>query len=302
MSETLKPKAIAIVGTTASGKTSLSIEIAKQFNGEVISADSRQVYRGLDIGSAKVTSAEMDDVPHHLINIADPTDIYTGSNFKRDGDIAMDNIISRDKTPIIAGGTFFYLELLKGTTSSAPVPPNPSLRTELEQKSCPELYAELLKNDPARAATIDKDNPRRLVRALEIIETLGTVPTPTETNLPYNWLTLGIDIPQDILSERIYTRIIERLKIGMVEEVEQLHHNGVSWEKLDSFGLEYRYIARFLQNMLSRDEMITELTNKTRQFSKRQRTWLKRDPSIIWLPFPVDTGAVIDITRNFIEG
>ncbi len=296
-----KPKAIAIVGPTASGKTALSIALAKQFAGEVISADSRQVYRGLDIGSAKVTPNEMDGIPHHLIDIVDPSTVYTGADFKRDGEIALRNITTRGTLPIVAGGSFFYLELLKGTMSSAPVPPNPTLRAMLEQKTTTELFAELQSKDPRRAEVIDRDNPRRLIRALEIIEATGTVPEVTPTDLPYDWLTIGITVPIDMLNARIHTRITDRLKIGMIEEVETLHKNGLSWERLEAIGLEYRYLAYYLQNKLTKDEMIEQLTNKSRQFAKRQRVWLKRDPNIIWLPFPADTAIAIKLVDTFLK-
>ena len=296
-----KPKAVAIVGPTASGKTALSITLAKHFNGEVISADSRQVYRGLDIGSAKITPEEMDGVPHHLIDTVDPNPVYTGADFKRDGEVALDDITHRGKLPIVAGGTFFYLELLKGTMQSAPVSPNPILRAQLEQKTNEELFAELITKDPRRAETIDSDNPRRLIRALEVIKAIGVVPEVPTIDLTYNWLTLGIDVPTEILNERIYQRIIARLQIGMIEEVESLHKNGVSWERLEAIGLEYRYLARYLQNILTKDEMITELTSKSRQFAKRQRVWLKRDKNIHWLPFPANNKDAILLVEQFIK-
>lgn len=301
MSNTGKPKAITIVGPTASGKTALSIALAKHFAGEVISADSRQVYRGLDIGSAKVTTAEMEGVTHHLIDIADPKDVYTGADFKRDGTRALADISARGKLPIVAGGTFFYLELLKGTMSSAPVPPNPTLRSVLEQKTTTELFTELSTRDPRRAETIDPDNPRRLIRALEVIDTLGVVPPVITADLPYDWLTIGIDVPIDILNARIHTRIIDRLKIGMIEEVEALHENSLTWERLEAIGLEYRYIALYLQNKLTKEEMIEQLTNKSRQFAKRQRVWLKRDPNIHWIPFPADTTTAIKLVDTFLK-
>lgn len=296
-----KPKAIAIVGPTTSGKTALSIALAKHFAGEIISADSRQVYRGLDIGSAKVTTAEMEGVPHHLIDIADPKDVYTGADFKRDGTDALESITTHGKLPIVAGGTFFYLELLKGTMSSAPVPPNLTLRSILEQKTTTELFTELQSKDPIRAETIDPDNRRRLIRALEVIDVLGAVPPVITTDLPYDWLTIGIDIPTEILNARIHTRIIKRLKIGMVEEVEYLHQNGLSWERLEAIGLEYRYLALYLQNKLTKDEMIEQLTNKSRQFAKRQRVWLKRDKSIVWLPYPASPAIAIGLVEQFLK-
>ncbi len=296
-----KPKAIAIVGPTASGKTALSIALAKHFDGEIISADSRQVYRGLDIGSAKVTTAEMDGVPHHLIDIVEPNIVYTGADFKRDGDNALATITARGKLPIVAGGTFFYLELLKGTMQSAPVPPKPLLRAALEQKTTEELFTELKIKDPRRADTIDPNNPRRLIRALEVIAAIGVVPKIQLYDLPYDWLTIGIDVPTEILNERIYQRILDRIKIGMIEEVETLHTNGLSWERLEAIGLEYRCVARYLQNALTKDEMITELTNKSRQFAKRQRVWLKRDKNIHWLPFPANNKDAILLVEQFLK-
>ena len=301
MEATKKPKAIAIVGPTASGKTALSIALAKHFSGEVISADSRQVYRGLDIGSAKVTPDEMNGVPHHLIDIVEPTTVYTGADFKRDGEIVLADITHRGKLPIVAGGTFFYLELLKGTMQSAPVAPNPTLRTQLEQKTTKELFSELSALDPRRAETIDPDNPRRLIRALEIIAAVGVVPEVITTDLPYDWLTIGIDVPTDILNERIHQRIIDRIKIGMIEEVASLQSQDVSWERLEAIGLEYRFVAYYLQNKLTREAMIEQLTNKSRQFAKRQRVWLKRDPSIHWLPFPTVIETALIYMNEFLN-
>jgi len=298
----LKQQAIAIVGPTASGKTALSIALAKHFSGEVISADSRQVYRKMDLGTGKVTAAEMDGIAHHLIDIADPaTDIYTGADFTSDGALVLSDITTRGKLPIIAGGTFFYLELLQGKMQSAPVRPNPELRTELESKSNEELFEILAAKDPRCAEVVDRHNPRRLIRALEIIAALGAVPAIIPVEPTYQWLTLGIDVPTKILHERIYKRIIDRLDQGMIKEVQTLHASGVSWERLESFGLEYRYIARYLQNTINHDEMTTELNTKIRQFAKRQLTWLKRDPNIVWLPFPADITKAINLTKKFLN-
>ncbi len=298
---TQKPKLLSIVGPTGSGKTALSIELAKTFRGEVISADSRQVYRGMDLGTGKVTREEMAGVPHHLLDIADPkTDLYTGSDFARNAGAAITDIITRGKLPIIVGGTFFYTELLRGTMQSAPVAPNPRLRAELEEKTVIELYAMLAATDPRRAVVIDSENKRRLIRALEIIDSLGVVPEVTPIESAYEWLTIGIAVPTEILNERIRERIIERLNQGMIEEISDLHTNGVSFERMEDFGLEYRYISRYLRGTLTREAMIEELTNKTRQFAKRQRMWLKRDPSITWFPFPTDYEAVKESVQGFL--
>lgn len=282
-----KPKIIAVVGPTASGKTALSIELAKRFNGEVISADSRQVYRGLDIGSGKVTPDEMQGIPHHLIDIADIPYRYTGADFVRDAKAAILDITARGKVPIIAGGTFFYLDLLRGKMSTAEVEPNLVLRAELEKLPTDELFLRLQTTDSVRASTIEPGNRRRLIRALEIIDSLGSVPLPTRTESEYDWLIFGIDIDRDTLHARIEQRMLERLKLGMREEVEQLLAAGVSAERLVDFGLEYRFLTRNIQKEIPYEVMTEKLFTKIKQFAKRQRTWLKRDQEIVWKPFPV---------------
>lgn len=295
-----KPPAIAIVGPTASGKTSLSITLAKEFSGEVISADSRQVYRGMDIGTAKVTEEEMSGVPHHLLDVCDPQDVYTAMDFVSDANTALEEITNKGSLPIVAGGTFFYLDLLMGKITAPEVAPDPKLRTELESLPNKILLEKLTALDPVRAEVIDRDNPRRLVRAIEIATALGHVPASTLQESSHRWLTLGIDVPLDIIEERIRQRVLERLEIGMIEEVEKLHKEGVSYERLDSFGLEYRYIGRYLQGLIDEVTMIEALIIKTRQFAKRQKTWLKRDKDIVWLPFPVDIDHATNLVEEFL--
>jgi tRNA dimethylallyltransferase len=277
-----KPKVVSIVGPTSSGKTSLSIAIAKRFNGEVISADSRQVYQGMDLGTGKVTLDEMLGVPHHLIDIAQPNDIYTAAQFKNDATKAIDEISSRGHLPIIAGGTFFYLDVLRGKMQPAPVEPNEGLRTHLETLSSEELFLMLQAKDSKRAQTIDKDNRRRMIRSLEIIEELGVVPEVTVTESHYDMLVIGIDISKETLHHNIHTRLKQRFEAGMIDEVKQLNTHRVSFERLDGFGLEYRYIAKFLKGEMNEEEMKAELETKIRQFAKRQMTWLKRDKEIEW--------------------
>jgi tRNA dimethylallyltransferase len=296
-----KPKVIAIVGPTASGKTTLSITLAKVFSGEVISADSRQVYRGMDLGTGKVTLAEMANIPHHLIDICDPSTIYTATHFVKNARAAITDITDRQKLPIIAGGTFFYLDLLKGRHSAPAVAPNPQLRLKLEAYDLKKLVLTLTQLDPVRAAQIDTQNPRRLIRAIEIATALGIVPVSIPTESPYQFLTLGIEISLAELTLRIRDRVFSRLNEGMIEEVETLHHQGISWTRLDSFGLEYRYLAQYLQNQIDRETMITEIVTKSRQFAKRQKTWLKRDPTIIWLPFPADVDRANKLVTEFIN-
>jgi len=279
-----KPKILVIVGPTASGKTGLAIELAKQFDGEVISADSRQVYRGLDIGSAKVTRGEMDGIPHHLLDVADPTEVYTAADFKRDAEVALTDILSRGKLPIICGGTFFYIDALLRKVNLPAVPPDPILRADLEEKSAAELLVILAKLDPDRAASAEKENPRRLIRAIEIAKSLGHVPNTQPHDCPYDVLAFGLQVDMDTHGELLRKRIVERLEVGMIEEVQNLLEKGVTHERLEKLGLEYRYISRYLQGKIEYNTMIEELTIKSRQFAKRQLTWLKRDKSIHWFP------------------
>lgn len=295
-----KPKVIAIVGPTASGKTSLSIDIAKKFNGEVISADSRQVYKGMDIGTGKVTPEEMGSIPHHLLDILNPTEVYTAADFERDATIATKTILNNNHLPIFAGGTFFYLDILRGKMQPAPVEPNLELRKELEKISDEDLFKKLKASDSRRAQTIDKENRRRLIRSLEIIDALGSVPEPRETDSPYDWFILGINIDTETLHNNIHIRLIERLEEGMIEEARRLHDEGVSYERMDELGLEYRYLAKYLQGELSKEDMVTELETKIKQFAKRQMTWLKRDGEIVWVK-PENREAIFRQVQDFLS-
>lgn len=290
---------MTVVGPTASGKTALSIELAKHCNGEVISADARQVYRGLDIGSGKVSTEEMDGVPHHLLDVVSPTDIYTAADFKRDGEHAIRDITSRNKLPIIAGGTFFYVDTLLGRLNLPDVPPNPLLREKLEQQSVDTLFASLQNFDPRRAETIDRHNKVRLVRALEIVEAVGKVPEPTRSE-SYNVCSIGIALSKEELHENIRARLHDRFASGMTDEVQRLHSDGVSWERLESFGLEYRYIAQFLQKKMTEKEMREMLETEIRHFAKRQLTWLKRDTSIHWFTKD-EKPKILETVRKFLS-
>lgn len=297
----IKPKIIVIVGPTASGKTALAIDLALRLNGEIISADSRQVYRKLDLGSGKVSAEEMRGVKHHLLDVTNLTHVYTGNNFVCDANSAIDDIVSRGGLPIIAGGTFFYIELLKGTDQSAPVAPNPTLRAKLETLSDEELFENLKQLDQERAERIDRYNRRRLIRSLEIIDALGKVPRLEKADSAFDWLTIGIKIDKNILSQRIEKRLNERLEEGMVDEVRNLLNSGVTPQRLYDLGLEYRYITEYLENKISYEEMKIILNTKIRQFAKRQHTWLKRDKDITWFDFPIKTEKVVEITRNFLN-
>ena len=278
----MKSKIIVIVGPTASGKSDLSVKIAKEKNGEIISADSRQVYKGLDIGSGKITKREMRGVPHFLLDIANPKKVFTVADFKRLGQKAIDDILSRGKVPVIVGGTGFYIDALVFDMDIPEVPPNKILREKLEKKTIEELFSKLEKLDSERASEIDSQNKVRLVRALEIVDALGKIPKANKTE-KYDAEWIGIDWSNEVLKERIHTRLLKRIKSGMIKEVENLHAKGLSYKRMESLGLEYRYMARFLKKEITREQMISELETKIWQYAKRQRMWFKRNKDVKWI-------------------
>lgn len=276
-------KAYVIVGPTASGKSAYAINLAKKYNGEVISADSRQVYKGMDIGTGKVTKKEIQGVPHHLLSIVNPRKQYSVEQYKKEAMRTLLDIITRGKTPIICGGTGFYIDALVRGTTLPSVAPNKELRKRLEKLGAEKLFALLKEKDPERAKTIDAKNPRRLIRALEIAEALGTVPKQKDApfpNIHFEWI--GIDLPDAKLKKKIHTRLMERMKKGMLAEVKKLRSQGISWKRLESFGLEYKWLAYYLQGKIKKKEMLEKLELDIWHYAKRQRTWFKRNKEIRW--------------------
>ena len=293
-----KPKVLAVVGPTASGKSDLAVRLAKQFDGEVVSVDSRQVYRGLDIGTGKVTKAEMRGVPHHLLDIANPKRAQTAAQFTHKGRRAINDILKRGKLPILAGGTGFYLSALLGEISLPEVPPQNALRKELAENSNEQLLQRLAEPDPERAGTIDQHNTVRLIRAIEVAEAIGKTP-PNKSAAMYDTLKIGIDMSTETLRERIEARLHARLRRGMLAEARRLHAQGLSWKRMEELGLEYRYMAKYLKGEISKEEMITELTHKIWQYAKRQRTWFKRDKDIQWFT-PKETAKIEKMMSSFL--
>lgn len=289
----LKPKnplplVIVILGPTATGKSDLAVTLAKRLNGEVISADSRQVYRGLTLGTGKITKKEMKGVPHHLLDVANPKKQFTVSDFVKMGEEAMTDILKRGKLPIICGGTGFYISALLGEVSMPEVPPNKKLREKLSKLSKEELFARLKKKDPKRARTIDKDNPVRLVRAIEIADALGSVPPSRARSANYAVIKIGLDFPDAVLKERIAKRLEARMKKGMLKEAERLHDDSLSFKRMEGLGLEYRYLARLLQKKITKQQFTEELQSEIWHYVKRQRTWFKRDKTISWIKVQLD--------------
>ncbi len=278
------------MGPTASGKSDLAILLARHYNGEIISADSRQVYRGMDIGTGKVTRAEQKLARHHLLDVASPKRSYNVTHFVRDAKRAIADIKKRGKIPIICGGTGFWIQALLENSTFPAVKPNPTLRKKLEKLSPEILFKQLEKQDPRRAKSIDPKNKLRLIRALEICESLGTVPIPPTSNQRLARYTVIVLNPsKETLDQNIAVRLEKRLKKGMVAEVKRLRGEGLSFKKLESFGLEYKYIALFLQKKISLAEMKERLHFEIRHYAKRQLTWLRsfeKTTSLHWITDP----------------
>lgn len=275
---------IVILGPTASGKSELAIKLAKRFRGEVISADSRQIYKGMNMGTGKVTKREMKGIPHYLLDVASPKRKFTVAQYRKLALKAVDNIFKKRRVPIVCGGTGFYIQAVIDGISIPEVSPDWKLRKKLEKKSTKELYKILKKLDPRRAETIDKHNPRRLIRAIEIVKkTKMFVPKLKKKPLPYPVLMIGIKKYPEELKKLIRKRLLKRLKAGMITEVKKLHKNGVSWKRLKEFGLEYRYIVQYLQKKLNYEETFSKLQKEIEHFAKRQMTWFRRDKRISWI-------------------
>lgn len=275
-------KILIIVGPTASGKSSLAIKLAKKLNGEIISADSRQVYKGLNIGTGKVTKKEMAGISHHLLDVADQKKIFNVSDFKKLAEEKIEEILKNNKLPIVVGGTGFYVDALTGLRSFPEVPVNTKLRKHLEKKSKEELYKLLLKKDSRRAKEIDKNNKVRIIRALEIIEALGKVPKIKPVKPKYKFIYIGLKLPKEELDLKILKRLMSRLNNGMVDEAMKLHKKGLSFKRMEQLGLEYRYLAKYLKKEISKKELVDLLYKEIKQYARRQNQWFKTNKNIKW--------------------
>lgn len=296
---------ICVVGPTASGKSELAVDLAKKYNGEIISADSRQIYRGMNIGSGKVEGKwnrkvyVYKSIPHYLIDEASPRVQYSAARFQKLARATIADIIKRGKMPIICGGTGHWIDAVVFENDFPTVKPDSSIRQMLSHLTTQEMFEMLKKLDPRRAMEIDKNNPHRLIRALEIVITTGK-PIPKlsgkleqsinerQTFNDYKILWLGLNPSMETLEKNIAKRLKVRLKLGMIKEVTQLHKpskqngEGLSWKKLEGFGLEYKYCALFIQNKIPMEDLEKGVLIASRQYAKRQLTWWKRNPAINW--------------------
>ena len=308
----INKKLVVILGPTASGKSDLAVKIAKKlalskiegFNGfEIISADSRQVYKEMDIGTGKITKKEMQGIPHRLLDVASPKRRFTVFQYQKLAIEAINKIFRKGKIPILCGGTGFYIQAVVNGISIPEVKPDWKLRKKLDKKSPEELYQILKKLDPKRAKTIEPKNKRRLIRALEIvIKTKKPVPILKKQPLPCSILIIGIKKSFKALKKLIKKRLLKRFRQGMVLEVKKLRKSGVSWKRLEEFGLEYRYIARYLQGKLNYQEMVRKLQKESEKFAKRQMIWFKRDTRILWTPATRHPYRYAEkLARNFLE-
>ena len=281
------PKLIVIEGTNASGKSSLGVELAVRFGGEIVSADSRQVYRRLDLGSGKITPEEMKGVPHHLLDIRNPGEFFSMADFQRLAYAAIEDILSRGKLPFLVGGTGLYVDAVADGYELSDKSPDHSLRARLETYDTPALYEMLKEKLPD--TDIDPRNRHRVMRALERLEADDYHPGKKQPR--YELLKLGVTWPREILKKRIDERLDRRLAEGMAEEVRAMLDDGVSEEFLVKLGLEYKYLTWYLTGKMGYEQMKEELGNAIKKFAKRQMTWFRRDGRIHWLDMSKDPAA-----------
>lgn len=275
---------IAIVGPTASGKTGLGIEIAKRWNGEVISVDSRQVYRGMDIGTAKPTSQVVEGVPHWGIDLVDPDVPYSAADHKAYVTHKTNEIFGRGKLPVLVGGTGFWLKTVIDNLDLTSTPGDLALRAELEARTLGDLFHEFKHLDPEGAELIDKQNKRRVVRALEVTKLTGKPWSQYQVvgEQVYDVLQIGLSVPREELNARIETRVEEMIARGLVDEVRQLRDRyGCEVESMTGIG--YRQVCRFLSGEQKLKDAIEDVKKDTRAYAKRQMTWFKRDERIVWV-------------------
>lgn len=294
------PKLIVIAGTNASGKSGLGVELALRYGGEVVSADSRQVFRGLDLGSGKITPEEMRGVRHHLIDVCDAGDFFSMADFQRMAYEAIDDILARGKPPFLVGGTGLYVESVADGYELSNRMPDLAYRAELEKRSTEELYAMLVEAVPG--VEVERRNRNRVMRLLEKLHD-GDDVVPGR-NPRYETLRLGVTWDREVLRRRIDERLDRRLNEGMIEEVRGLLQRGVSETFLIKLGLEYRFITRYLKGEIaSLEEMRTLLSTAIKQFAKRQMTWLRRDGAIHWLDMTADpVGEACALIDAFLAG
>ena len=276
-------KVIAVVGPTASGKTSFAVDLAQKIDGEIISADSRLVYKGFDIGTAKPTLEERKGIPHYMIDIVEPEVDYSAGLYAAEAKKIINDIHSRGKIPIVAGGTGLYINILLMNYDLPKVEPDYDLWEKLRKE--PDLHKILLELDEETANTIDKNDRKKLIRAIEIVKLTGK-PVPRRiNNSEYEVEWIGLNFPRDVLYDRINRRVDEMLENGLLDETKSLlEKNGRINNLLYTIG--YQEMIQYLDGVLTLDEAVDKLKQNTRRYAKRQLTWFRKNPEIKWNVYP----------------
>ena len=295
-----KPKVIVICGPTASGKTALSIKLAKQINGEIISSDSMQIYKYMDIGTAKPDEEEMQGIKHHLIDFVEPNQRYSVAEFKKDAEKAIEEILAKGKTPIIVGGTGLYVDSLMYGIEYQDIKIDEKYREQLEQRvekeGLQKLYEEAQEIDPEAMTKISPNDKKRILRVLEIYKSTGKNKTQQEVEsrkeVKYDYKVFAINLEREILYEKINKRVDIMIEKGLIQEVEKL------LQKYNEFptamqGLGYKEVVEYLQEKTTKEEMIEKLKMETRRYAKRQITWFKKNKQTIWIG-PQDLQKILD--------
>lgn len=267
---------IAVVGPTASGKSDFAVDLAIKIDGEVISADSRQIYRGLDIGTGKITKEEMRGIPHHMLNIRDIGEGFSVAEYVASVLPLIEEIQSRNKVPIICGGTGQYIHAILHQSTFPHVLPDYNFRKNLEEKTTEELFATLLEKDPARAETIDKHNKVRIIRALEILSSLPKVPGTSQPKPRFSFRIYNLSLDNKTMKDRITKRVDKRLDQGMLDEVKKVMGLSLAEVELTRLGIEYVELGKYLKGISTLEEAKESLIAKIYQYAKRQKTWNKK--------------------------
>ncbi len=295
-----QPPLVVLLGPTAVGKTALSLGLCERFRGEVVGADSRQIYQGMDIGTAKPTEAEQAQAPHHLIDLCAPDEPFTLADYQRRAYATIDAIHSRGNVPLLVGGTALYLRAVVQGLRIPEVPPNPALRAELEAQLATAgreaLFAQLQQLDPATAAVIDRQNPRRLLRALEIVMSTGQSKVALEgaEPPPYQILQIGLDRPRNVLYERIDQRVEQMMATGLLAETEQLLAKGYRPPLPAITSLGYRELIAYLVGELTMAEAVAKIKTETHRYVRQQYTWFRKMEGIVWFDLAQQPLQVIE--------
>ena len=289
--DVLKPNIYVIGGPTASGKSKLAVELAKRINGEIISADSMQIYKDMNIGTAKLTKEEMQGIKHHLLDFVSPEGRYSVANFKTDAKIKIEEILKKGKTPIIVGGTGLYIDSMIYGIEFQDEKIDKEYREELnelaEKEGLERLYEEARKIDPEAMKKISINDKKRIIRVLEIYHKTGKTKTEVEkesrkNEIKYNYKMFAITMNREKLYERIEKRVDQMIEQGLIEEVQSILNR---YHKFPTAmqGLGYKEVVEYLENKLTKEEMIEKIKKKTRHYAKRQLTWFRKNKETIWL-------------------